>query len=400
MTSVGDHQRRVARQVVTHALESIPLDHRALGRRLGVDLTAGEDLPRFDDSAMDGYAVHPAPQDPLRFEVVADVPAGTVCELTLEPGQAARVMTGAPIPAGSVAVVPVECTDADPTGPAPSTVRITEPVRPGRHIRRRGEQTKAGSLIAPTGSAITPAIIAAGRSSGRAEITMAPRTRVAVIATGDELTDPGHPPAGGGIHESNSDMMAALATEAGCEVVSVERCGDSPQALGALIDRLIDTPDFWSRPELILTTGGISQGAFEVVRQWGESVGGLSFAHVDIAPGGPQGVGRYRDVPVICLPGTPSGGFVAWHVLIKPIIVVQNGHPPVVNRTLTYRGEDLANHSRRTRYLPGVDGLDGSVRADLRRGLTPWALADSLIEVPSDTAVSSGDPVMVWPIDA
>lgn len=397
MTSVRDHRDRVAQEVSTHALDSAPLDFRALGRRLGADLIAADDLPRFDDSAMDGYAVHPGPDDPLGFAVLADVPAGSVCDLTLEPGQAVRVMTGAPVPAGSVAVVPVECTDADPTGAAPTTVRITEPVQPGRHIRRRGEQTSAGSLIAPAGAEITPAVIAAGRSAGVTTVTMAPRTRVAVISTGDELTEAGQAPERGGIHESNSDMVAALATAAGCEVVAVERCGDSPHALGTLIDRLLDTADFWQRPELILTTGGISQGAFEVVRQWGNVVGGFTFDHVDIAPGGPQGIGRYRDVPVVCLPGTPSGGLVAWYQLIEPILAAQHGRPARESRQLTYRGETLRNRSRRARFLPATDEHDGTVRADPGRGLTPWATADSMIELPSHTeALADGASVTVW----
>ena len=226
------------------------------------DLVAADDLPRFDASAMDGYAVCPGSPDQRAYPVVGDVPAGSAPDFVLAPGEAARVMTGARVPEGTVAVVPVERTDACPTGPPPQRSPSTS-TRAGPARRPRGEDVTAGSIIAAAGTAVTPALIALGRSAGCTTVEVHVPTRVAVIATGAELAPPEADPGAGGIHESNSDMVAALAEAAGCDVRRVEVCSDEPDRPTALLDALDADPDV----DLVVTTGGVSAGAYEVVRQ-------------------------------------------------------------------------------------------------------------------------------------
>ncbi|MBW8732590.1 MAG: molybdopterin molybdenumtransferase MoeA, partial [Terrabacter sp.] len=160
--SVADHRAAVERLLGDGSLERVTLDRHAAGRRLAADLVAADDLPRFDASAMDGYAVCPGSPDQRAYPVVGDVPAGSAPDFVLTPGEAARVMTGARVPHGTVAVVPVERTDASPIGPAPEHVTVDLDHAPGQHIRPRGEDVSAGSVIATAGTAVTAALIALG----------------------------------------------------------------------------------------------------------------------------------------------------------------------------------------------------------------------------------------------
>ncbi len=289
----------MARLLGDGSLERVTLDRHAAGRRLAADLVAADDLPRFDNSAMDGYAVCPGSPDQRSYPVVGDVPAGSAPDFALAPGQAARVMTGARVPDGTVAVVPVERTDASPTGPAPQHVTVDLDPAPGQHVRSRGEDVTAGSVIAAAGSAVTPALIALGRSSGCTTVDVHVPTRVAVVATGAELAPPDADPGAGGIHESNSDMVAALAEAAGCDVRRVEVCSDEPSDLRALLDELDADPGV----DVVITTGGVSAGAYEVVRQVCSPLPTFDFVHLAMQPGGPQGLGCFGSTPVVCLPG-------------------------------------------------------------------------------------------------
>ena len=249
--SVADHRAAIARLLGTGTCQTVVLDRHAAGRRVAADLAAADDLPRFDNSAMDGYAVRAAHPDQREFVVVADVPAGSPADVGLSPGEAARIMTGARVPGSAVAVVPVEQTDAAATGPAPERVTLTVDAIPGRHIRRQGEDVMAGSVVAPAGTLITPRLIALARSAGCFAAVVWTPMRVAVVATGTELIDPGHLLGAAGIHESNSDMVGALAESAGCIVTSVDICSDDPDGLTALL-RDLDrrtTSTSSSRPE-------------------------------------------------------------------------------------------------------------------------------------------------------
>ncbi|KJK10065.1 molybdenum cofactor synthesis protein [Terrabacter sp. 28] len=389
---VPEHRAAVERLLGEGVVERVALDRHAAGRRLAGELVAVDDLPRFDSSAMDGYAVRPADPDQRTFPVVGDVPAGSAPGFELTDGQAARVMTGARVPVGTVAVVPVERTDAAPTGPAPATVTIDAAPPDGQHVRLRGEDVFAGSVIAARGSEVTPALIALGRSAGCTEVDVWAATRVAVVATGAELVRAESDPGAGGIHESNSDMVAALADEAGCAVVRVEVCSDEPDELRALLDAL-DADD---GVDVVVTTGGVSAGAYEVVRQVCSPLPTFAFVHLAMQPGGPQGLGRYGSTPVVCLPGTPVGAFVAFHVLVRPALDRRHGAPVRQAGRAAYAGKTRRARTGRVQFVTSVLAPDGTVSAPDARHLTALAAANCLIEVPEAVdQLIDGDDVVV-----
>ncbi|MDV3296601.1 MAG: molybdopterin molybdotransferase MoeA [Brachybacterium paraconglomeratum] len=390
--TVAEHRAAILEVLRQRPAEAIPPDRTALGRRLATDLLAADDLPRFDNSAMDGYAVAPASEDQRDFPVVGDVAAGDPADFRVETGEAARIMTGARVPLGASAVVPVERTDAAPTGPAPAHVSVEGPIVPGQHIRRRGEDTAAGSVIAATGSCLTPGLIALARSAGVTSLEVYARTGVAVVATGAELTEPGADPGQGGIHESNSEMIAALAAQAGCDVVRVETCTDDPELLRQLLDDL-DADD---RVDLVITTGGVSQGAYEVVRQVCEPLGSFAFVHLAMQPGGPQGLGTYGRTPVVSLPGTPTGAFVSFTMLLRPGLDRLHGVPPREPSTAAYAGKPRRTRRGKIQFLTSVLSPDGTVRTGDAHHLTALARANALIEVPFEVdELVEGDAVTV-----
>lgn len=394
-TSISDHRAALRRLLGDGVMQTVPLDRQATGRHLAADLLACDDLPRFDNSAMDGYAVRPTGPGQREFVVVADVPAGALPDVTLRPGEAARIMTGARLPDGATAVVAVEQTDASPTGPPPSRVALACEAETGRHIRIRGEDVLAGSVIATTGAPITPGLIALARSAGCfVAATWAP-TRVAVVATGTELTDASHSVGDAGIHESNSDMVAALASAAGCPVTSVDTCQDDPAALTVLLDELDRRDDI----DVIITTGGISEGAFEVVRQLGESLGTFDFTHLAMQPGAPQGLGTYGTTPVVCFPGTPVGAYVSFRMLLRPVLDARHGSPRQEACSAAYTGVSRRARPGKVQFVTAVLARDGTVSAAGGRHLTALARADALIEVPiASDHLGAGDEVTVHPL--
>ncbi len=389
---VAEHRAALRLLVGVSATESVVLDRYVLGRRLAAPLIAVDDLPRFDSSAMDGFAVAPEQAAQLTYPVVADVAAGDAAGFELAPGQAARVMTGARLPAGAIAVVPVEQSDAHPTGPAPETVTFSVGPEAGRHIRRRAEDVTAGSVVAPAGTALTAALIALARSAGCTAASVHVPTRVAVVATGAELTTAGEDPGAGGIHESNSDMVAALATTAGCEATRVTTCTDDPDLLRALLDDLAAAPDV----DLVITTGGVSAGAHEVVRQVCEPRGSFLFVHLAMQPGGPQGIGRWGGKPVICLPGTPVGAYVSFEMLVRPALAERHGAPPRGAGSAAYAGRSRHTRAGMVQFLSGVLADDGTVSIPEARQLSALARANVLIEVPEAVdQLVDGDTVTI-----
>lgn len=393
--SVAEHRAAIEGLVGGPVAGCVVLDRHVLGRRLAADLVAADDLPRFDGSAMDGFAVNPRDAEQVKFVVVADVPAGHTPTFELARGEAARVMTGARLPIGTLAVVPVEHTDASPTGAAPKQVMISHGVHSARHVRYRGEDVAAGATLATAGSVITPALIALGRSAGCARAEVCSALRLGVVATGAELVDPSREPGLGSIHESNSDMVAALALSAGCVVARVMTCDDEPERLQSLLDELVTSGEV----DLVITTGGVSAGAFEVVRQVCEPLETFEFTHLDMQPGGPQGRGSWRGLPVLCLPGTPAGAFVAFHVLVRPALDARHGSPRTVPLTASFRGKARSMRAGKMQFLTSVLHDDGTVTLPHGRHLVALTAANALVEVPADVEqLLEGDVVNVHPL--
>lgn len=284
---------------------------RAAGLRLADDVTALFDLPAFDNSAMDGYAVRV--EDVHRsgavLRVVGDIPAGSPGGLTIAPGTAARIMTGAPIPPGANAVVAVECTQA--TGDA---VCVGRAPQFGDHIRRAGEELSCGDLLGRRGDFLTPALIGVLASFGVAEVPVHRRPRVAVLTTGSELVRAGEPSPAGTVYDASATMLEALLNQDGASVTVLDHVPDDERRLLASVRSAAEEHD------LVMTTGGISAGAYEVVKQALVHCESMSFRRVAMSPGSPQGVGSIDGTPVLALPGNPSASLISYLVFGRPFV--------------------------------------------------------------------------------
>ncbi|WP_196780952.1 molybdopterin molybdotransferase MoeA [Nocardioides sambongensis] len=368
----------------------------ALGRVVAAPVVSPEDLPVFDNSAMDGYAVRAAEiaaaddHTPVTLPVSADIPAGAA-RGTLAPGSAARIMTGAPVPAGADAVVEVEVTDA-----GTDTVRIRAAREPGSFIRPAGSDLAAGAEVLDVGTPIGAAQVGALAALGIDRVTVRRRPRVLVCSTGSELHDD-PAPGSGKIRDSNSPMLAAAVEQAGCEVVRRRWVADDvPEFLGLVDDTLAA-----ERIDLVITSGGVSAGAYEVVKDALASRG-VEFTKVAMQPGMPQGAGSYAGVPVICLPGNPVSTLTSFEVFLRPALRRIAGLPFAERRRVTARlGEDLTSPAGKRQLRRGrLDRDSGVVRPWGPAGsgfLTWFAGADCLIDLPEDlVSVSAGDQVEVW----
>jgi len=325
-------------EYITQVLEALsPLEgaHAALdeahGRILAEDVTAAVPVPPWTNSAMDGYAVRAAEtsgassQAPVVLPVADDVPAGAA-PVPLAPGTAQRIMTGAMLPEGADAVVKVEDTDQTPgPHPLPGRVEIRAEAWPGLNVRRIGEDVRAGDPVMAAGTRLSAAAVSALASVGLGSVPLAPRVRVAVVSTGTELRDVGEALTPGTIPDSNGLLLAGLVAEHGAECVSTARSGDTAEELALVLRRAAASAD------LIVTSGGVSAGAFDPLTMLAEANRGedapvhLDFVKVAMQPGKPQGHGWVladdgRRVPIICLPGNPVSVLVSFTTIVAPAL--------------------------------------------------------------------------------
>lgn len=312
--------------VADRPAETVPLAE-AGGRVTAADLRSPVDLPLFTNSQMDGYAIRAdevrgaLSGAPVMLPVAAEIAAGPADPAPLRPGTAARVMTGAPLPAGADAVIPVEDTDG-----GTERVTIHRYRAPGEYVRERGSDIVAGELLIPAGTLLAPHRLAVLAAAGITEAAVRRRIRLAVVSTGSELAAPGAALAPGELYDANSVTLPAAAGRAGAEIVAVSRVRDDPAELSALLDRAVD-----AGAEVIVTSGGVSMGAYEVVRELLEPRG----AHVGtvaMQPGGPQGLAAWRGVPVLCFPGNPVSALLSFELFLAPILRELAGQPPARRR--------------------------------------------------------------------
>lgn len=351
MRTVDQHLAAVLDLVEPLAAAKVPVAASA-GRVLARNLPARFAVPPFDNSAMDGYAVRHADLEPIptTLKVVGDIPAGTAASRVLGPGEAMRIMTGAPIPPGADAVVPVELTDQlAGDQPLPQQVVVTEAVDVGRHIRWCAENVKVGDVVLNRGDLATPAAAAAAVSVGHSHWELSARPRVAVIATGEELRDPGEDLGPGEIPDSNSLLLAGTAAQFGAEVVGTYRAPDDPQAFSRLLDSL-------PAVDALVTSGGVSAGAFEVVRQ--AAGAGMKFVQVAMQPGKPQGAGKWRvggrEVATLAFPGNPVSVFVSAWLFLRPMLHKLAGRDIADERSIQPAAANWRPPVGRTQYLPIV----------------------------------------------
>ncbi|QKE82529.1 gephyrin-like molybdotransferase Glp [Arthrobacter sp. NEB 688] len=316
MRTVDEHRTVVLSLVDPLPSERVPVGS-ALGRVLAEDAVALVDLPGFDNSAMDGYAVRAADlagageESPVVLPVDGDVAAGDTTRHVLEPGHALRIMTGAPLPEGADAVVAVEMTDG---GAQQVSVRLEPEV--GRHLRHRGEDVRAGTVVLTAGTRFGPGHVALAAASNIPEVVVHRRPRVTVVSTGDELVPVGGRLEHGQIVDSNHLMLRALVEAAGAEVAAGVHLRDEADAVRAFLA----APD--GDPDLVITTGGVSMGVYDTVKEVLTADGGVDFTKVAMRPGMPQGCGRVAasGLPVVTLPGNPVSSYVSFHVFVLPAL--------------------------------------------------------------------------------
>ncbi|MFD4539893.1 gephyrin-like molybdotransferase Glp [Streptomyces bauhiniae] len=394
----------------------------AQGCALVDDVMVPVSLPPFDNSSMDGYAVRvtdvtgASEEYPAVLDVVGDVAAGDATPVQVGPGQAARIMTGAPLPPGAEAVVPVEWTDAGlgggpasgmlaraqaPEG-AEGQVRIFRPAETGAHVRASGSDVRAGDRALAAGTVIGPSQIALLAAIGRGTVRVRPRPRVVVMSTGSELVQPGEPLAHGQIFDSNSFALTAAARDAGAIAYRVGAVADDADVLRSTIeDQLV-------RADLLVTTGGVSVGAYDVVKEaltevGEEEGGGVDFRKLAMQPGKPQGFGAVGPdhTPLLALPGNPVSSYVSFELFVRPAIRALMGlpevHRPRTRATLTVDGP-LRSPEGRRQFLRGnfEDGEVTPVGGSGSHLIAALAHANALIVLPEDmTEAEPGTEVEV-----
>ncbi|MCA1218991.1 molybdotransferase-like divisome protein Glp [Streptomyces sp. 8L] len=389
----------------------------AQGCVLVEDVVVPVSLPPFDNSSMDGYAVRTADlsgatgEFPAVLTVVGDVAAGSGELPEVGPGEAARIMTGAPLPPGAEAVVPVEWTDGGAGGGAVASmlpagvgqdgasgeVRVYRTAEPRAHVRAAGSDVQAGELALEAGTVLGPPQIALLAAVGRGTVRVRPRPRVVVLSTGSELVQPGEELAEGQIYDSNSFALAAAARDAGAIAYRVGAVDDDPDTLRATIeDQLV-------RADLLVTTGGVSVGAYDVVKAALSSVGdedepgsGIDFRKLAMQPGKPQGFGSIGEAhtPLLALPGNPVSSYVSFELFVRPAIRAMMGvldvHRPVVRAKLAADGP-LSSPGGRRQFMRGrYDAAAGEAAPGGGAGshlVAALAHADCLLVVPEETTV-------------
>lgn len=367
--------------------ERVALD-AALDRITASPVESPIALPPFRNAQMDGYAVRAAEVAgaPVVLPVAGEVAAAPGEPAPLGAGTAVRIMTGAPVPDGADAIVPVEDTEPDGSG----TVRILRARTTGEYVRDAGSDLAAGADVLPAGIRLAPRHLAAAAASGLTELLVRERVRIAVVSTGTELVAPGGRLGPGEIPDANGVALVAAVREVGAVVVHTARVRDDVSRLRTELDAAVD-----AGAELILTSGGISQGAYEVVRELIEPLGAW-VGSVAMQPGGPQATGVYRGVPLIGFPGNPVSAQLSFALFVAPSLRAIAGLPPVRAERMPL-AEAVTSVPGRRQFLRGrrlADGHALPVGGPGSHLVAALAASDLLIVVPEDvTSLDAGDLV-------
>ncbi len=404
--SVDQARKRILSYFQPVTTETLPLT--GCSRRvLAEDIVAANDLPPFDNSSMDGFAVRAADvadattDSPCTLRVVADIPAGSHPSIVLAEGEAARIMTGAPIPAGADAVVPVEDTDfndRDAGAPPPEEVQILKTTQTGWNIRPRGMDILSGEVVLQKGRGLKPQDLGLLAMLGVASVPVFRKPRVALFSSGDELLPPDAPLEEGKIRDSNSFTLAALIEDAGAEVVRLGVAKDTYDSVKALLEKAAAL-----HVDLILSSAGVSVGAFDFVKQVIESDGSMDFWRVNMRPGKPLAFGDYKKIPFIGLPGNPVSAFVGFEVFVRAALGRLSGSFGGIRQTIRVRCAEQIDSDGRESYLRAqVQVEDGAFVARLTGhqgsgNLHSLVQANALLIIPAGVkCVPAGQEVEAW----
>lgn len=376
----------------------------ALGLVLCEDIVSSVNLPSFDNSAMDGYAVRAADlagaseEQPVTLPVTGEIAAGRSEPIVVTPGTAVRIMTGAPMPRGADSVVPVEWTDGGTV-----SVQIRQQPGLGNSVRRAAEDLSAGTTVLDRDTVLGPRQIAVLAAVGRARVSVRPRPRVVVVSTGAELREPGTRLSDGQIYDSNSYTLAAAARQAGAVVYRVGIVDDDPKKImDTLSDQLV-------RADLVITSGGVSKGAYDVVKEELTKLGTIDFPEVGMQPGKPQGFGVMGEdeVPIFTLPGNPVSAYVSFEVFIRPALRKMMGAMPYSRQPVTgvlldgFSSPPERRQFVRAAATSGDEGwMASTVGGHGSHLLGGLSRSNALIVVPEDvTSVRAGEQVELWLLD-
>ena len=404
---VKDAQKRLLSSFQTLEKEFISLD-KSVGRILAEDILAKRDLPLFDNSSMDGFALRASDltqagsSTPITLAVVDDIPAGKMPTKHLRAGESARIMTGAPLPPGADTVVPVEETDFNnraPGTPLPEKVEIFKAAQLGANIRKRGDDIQRRESILPRGQELRAQDLGIIAMLGIAQVPVYRKPRVALLSSGDELTPIGETLAAGKIYDVNSYTLSAMLNAAGCEITPLGVAEDTPESIKTMLDKV-------KNADLILSSAGVSMGSFDYIKAVIEKEGKLNFWRINMRPGKPLTFGHYKNIPFIGLAGNPVSAFVGFMVFVLPVIEKMLG-----------RTKQAQNHARARLTEPiQLDGRESYQRARVHRkngqlyaeltghqgsgNLFSMVQANALLIIPAGVkSLKKGDEVKAWILD-
>jgi molybdopterin molybdotransferase len=404
--TVSDAQQRILSFFNVLDPVFIPVD-QCTGRILAQEITARENHPPFDNSSMDGFAVRSADlsgasaDHPVLLRIVADIPAGAAPQRAVAPGEAARIMTGAPMPAGADAVVPVEDTDlyrSQPQSIIDAEVQIYRAVAAGDYVRPRGQDLTEGQVVLKPGRLLQPQDAGLLAMLGVASVPVYRKPKMALFSSGDELVLPADPLTPGKIRDTNTYTLSALAAQHGAEVLNLGIARDQPDDVRQRFEQAVS-----AGADLILTSAGVSVGAFDFVRAVVEAQGKLNFWRVNMRPGKPLAFGEYKGLPVIGLPGNPVSAYIGFLVFVLPALNKLAGLPAQQRAQRTAILAHPLESDGRESYLRAIYSIENgqsSVSLTGHQGsgnLHSLVLANALLIVPSGVkSLPAGERVKIW----
>ncbi len=412
MISVSDALNKLLSSFSQVESEEVPIE-KAAGRILNSDIISEIDLPLFTNSSMDGFALRAEDVEeadrtsPKRLQLIEDIPAGKKPAKVLGKNQTSRIMTGAPLPEGANAVIPIEDTNQyvpeARRGPdLPDEIEVFRSIQPGAYIRRRGEDISSGDTVLKTNSQLRPQDLGLLAMLGKSKISVFRRPRIVILSTGDELVPVEFPLEFGKVHDSNAYTLSAMITRDGGDSVYLGIVPDEEQSVRDILVEAVR-----KGADLILSSAGVSVGAFDFVRTVVQSDGSLNFWRVNMRPGKPIAFGHFRNTPFIGLPGNPVSAFVGYEVFVRPVIRKMAGLLVTPRERIKAKVlEEIKSDGRESYLRAFINSQNGEWIARLTGhqgsgNILSLVQANALLIIPSGVELlPSGTEVDAWLLDS